>query len=95
MDCRRCATGKSYRPAVAALFTKQPERIFTRTIIFQELLASAAACAQCCSPTHIGSLLYHLRQDGAVERVGKGTFRSRKSDTTTTDFIYAKRPPKA
>jgi hypothetical protein len=95
MECRRCTTGKTYRPDVVALFRNQPERIFTRTIVFQELLALGSACTQCCSPTHIGSLVYHLRQDGVVERVGKGTFRFRKSDTTTPDFIYARRPRKS
>jgi hypothetical protein len=94
MECRRCTTGKTYRPDVVALFTNQPERIFTRSSVFQALVASGAACTQCCSPAHIGSLLYHLRQDGVVERVGKGTFQYRKSDATSPDFAYAKRKPK-
>jgi hypothetical protein len=91
MECRRCPTGKSYRPDVVALFTSQPERIFTRTSVFQELVASRAACS---SPTHIGSLLYHLRQEDIVERTRKGTFKYCNSDAGSPDFVYAGRLPK-
>ena len=94
MDCRRCATGASYRSNVIALFTAEPERLYNRTAIFNALRASGAACAQCCSPARIGSMLYHLRQDGIVERVGTGQFRHRKSDNATKDFIYAGRTRK-
>jgi hypothetical protein len=74
---------------VIALFTAEPERLYNRTAVFNALLSSGAACMQCCSPTRIGSMLYHLRQDGAVEKVGIGRFRHRKSEDAAKAFVRA------
>jgi hypothetical protein len=83
MECRRCTTGESYRPHVVALFTSEPERTFTRASIFESLASKHTVCQECCSRPRIGSLLYHLRQHGIVERVGKGRFRYRRPDDAT------------
>ena len=74
-----------------ALFTEEPERLYNRKSIFDSLVKAGAACAQCCSPTRIGSMLYHLRQDGIVEKLGTGVFQYRKTDDPSRDFVYAKR----
>jgi hypothetical protein len=91
MECRRCATGASYRGDVIALFVSDPQRLYNRTGIVKTLHADGTACALCCSPSKIGSMLYHLREDGIVEKVGKGLFRYRASDDATKDFVYGKR----
>ncbi len=89
--CRRCTTGCSYRSDVVTLFKTNEERLQDRKSIFATLVAEGMACGNCCSPTHIGSLLYHLRQDGVVERVRTGKFRYRKSDDAAKDFVHAGR----
>lgn len=94
MACLRCDVGTSYRGAVANLFKMNSEKVFTRASIFHELLKTGAACNKCCNPARIGSLLYHLRQDGVVERCAKGQFRYRKSDTDSPDFVYGRRARK-
>lgn len=92
--CLKCDRELSYRRAVVELFTQYPNRLFTRGTIFEALVEQAACCGRCTTLAHLGSLLYHLRQDGVVERVGRGTFRYRTSDANSPDFVYARRPRK-
>jgi hypothetical protein len=78
MECRHCATGKSYRPDIVALLTKEPGRTFNRASIYNALVGSGAACGQCCTTERIGSMLYHLCQNGTIERLGKGAVRLKR-----------------
>lgn len=89
--CRRCSSDTSYRAVVAELFGQNPETVFSRASIRERLKAGGDGCDICADNGKISLLLYHLRQDGIVEMIGRGRFRYRKSDDATTNFIYAGR----
>ncbi len=89
--CRRCANRASYRSAVVALFEADHAALHSARSTFDYLVAIGACCHLCEHPSYVALLIYHLRQDGVVERVARGRYRYRVSDATTTDFVYSKR----
>ena len=91
IPCRRCSTSASYRREVVALFERDHTALHSRRSVFDHLVQIGACCHYCDHPAYVGLLIYHLRQDGVVERVTRGRYRYRVSDAATADFVYGKR----
>jgi hypothetical protein len=86
-ECKRCDNRQSYRKAVAMFFREDPGRVAKRIDVFNYLASRRLACPFCATPSDLNKLLYHLRQGGIIERIGKGLYRYRVSGTTTSDVL--------
>lgn len=89
-----CRPSASLRAILASIFTSNHGRIFGYGDLFILGEKAGQFCRACVAPNVIALQVYHLRQDGVVESVGRGRFRYRVSDDATADFVYAGRPRK-
>ena len=89
-----CACTVSLEKALAYILSEAPDRTFGTADLYAMAARRREFC-RVCAPSSILSLrLYHLRQKGVAEKVGRGRFRFRKSDASSPDFVYGKRPRK-
>ncbi len=89
-----CASTLSLEKALASILSEAPDRTLGAADLYAVAATRREFC-RVCAPSNILSLrLYHLRQKGVAEKCGRGRYCFRKSDASSPDFVYGKRPRK-
>ena|SRR5579863_10431744 len=90
-----CSLRASRRTSLRRLFEAEKSRALSIGELLEEAQARRMFCWICAPPEYLRLQLYHMRQDGLLEKVGRGQFRYRECDRKTGDFVYARRQRKS